>query len=146
MKWAAPRGWQSRAVRSSRGAMPVRSYRDLLVWQRAMDLVDAVYLLCRTLPASERFGLANQMQRAAVSIAANIAEGHGLGITRSYLYHLSIASGSLAELETELLIANRQHFLTEFDLARMLDSAQEVSVMLRALRTSLKRRVPEGPR
>ncbi|HTE47425.1 MAG TPA: four helix bundle protein [Gemmatimonadaceae bacterium] len=85
----------------------IRSYRDLVVWQKGMDLVDACYALTRSFPSSERFALADQIRRAAVSIVANIAEGHGRSGTGSYLYHLSVARGSLRELETLLLISQQ---------------------------------------
>ena len=82
--------------------MSVRSYRDLEVWQRATDLVVECYRLTNLLPKSELYGLASQIQRAAVSIPANIAEGHGREHLGDYLHHLSVANGSLMELETHL--------------------------------------------
>ena len=78
----------------------VRDYRELRVWQRSVDLVEAVYLLSRELPADERFGLTSQMRRASVSVATNIAEGNGRTHLREYLHHLSFAHGSIRELET----------------------------------------------
>jgi four helix bundle protein len=78
----------------------METYRELEVWKTAMDLVVAVYELSRKLPASERFGLASQMQRSAVSVPANIAEGYGRAHRKEYLNHLSIANGTLQELET----------------------------------------------
>ncbi len=77
----------------------MQSYRELLVWQKAMHLVTDIYRITRAFPKSETYGLANQMQRAAVSIPSNIAEGHSLKHTRAYLRHLALASGSLSELE-----------------------------------------------
>ena len=87
--------------------MRIRSYRDLKVWERAMDLVVASYKLTELLPKSEAYGLVPQMRRAAVSTPANIAEGHGREHLGDYLHHLSVANGSLMELETHFLIANR---------------------------------------
>ena len=87
--------------------MAIRHYRDLEVWQRAMDLVEQVYRIAKTLPAEERYGLTSQIQRAAVSIPANVAEGHGRTHRGDYLHHLSIARGSLAELETQLAEGER---------------------------------------
>ena len=78
----------------------MQGHADLQVWQKAMDLVIAVYRLTDSFPKREVYGLASQMQRAAVSIPSNIAEGHGLKQTQAYLRHLAIANGSLAELET----------------------------------------------
>ena len=85
----------------------VRSYRDLLVWQRAMDVAVAVYDLTRSYPQDELFGLTSQSRRAASSIAANIAEGYGRASKLSYLHFLKIARGSLKELETHLMLAER---------------------------------------
>ena len=87
--------------------MTVQSHRDLLVWQKAVDVVIACYELTRQFPNDERFGLTSQLQRAAVSVAANIAESRGRGTTNVFLNHLWIASGSLAELDTHLVIAVR---------------------------------------
>jgi four helix bundle protein len=82
----------------------ISSYRDLHVWQRGMDLVVESYRLTEKLPKAELYGLVSQIRRAAVSIPANIAEGHGRYHTREFLRHLSISKGSLRELETELLV------------------------------------------
>ena len=83
----------------------VKSYRDLRVWQAAMNLVEQVYRLTRAFPKQETYGFSSQMQRAAVSIPSNIAEGHTREHLKEYLHHLSIAQASLAELETQLEIA-----------------------------------------
>jgi len=77
--------------------MTIRSYRDLKVWQKAMDLAVDCYRLSRRLPRSEMYGLSSQMQRSAASIPANIAEGHGREHLGDYLHHLSMANGSLME-------------------------------------------------
>ena len=93
----------------------IRSYRDLVVWQLGIDLVVETYALAKRLPKAETYGLASQMQRAAVSIAANIAEGHGRDHRGDYLRMLSIAKGSLTELETLLIVTERVMFLTARD-------------------------------
>ena len=80
--------------------MEIKSYRDLRVWQAGMDLVVRVYRLTQGFPTHELYGLTSQMRRAAVSIPSNIAEGHTRESSKEYLHHLSIAQGSLAELET----------------------------------------------
>ncbi|MFV9505811.1 MAG: four helix bundle protein [Oscillochloridaceae bacterium umkhey_bin13] len=87
--------------------MAIQSYRDLLVWQKSMDLVTEIYQLTRQFPHEELFGLTSQTRRAAVSIPANIAEGYGRIHRKEYLHHLSIARGSLMEVETHLQIAVR---------------------------------------
>ncbi len=85
----------------------MQGHRELIFWQKAMKLVVAVYELSQSFPKTETYGLASQIKRAAVSIPSNIAEGHGLKQTQAYARHLAIASGSLAELETQLEIADR---------------------------------------
>jgi four helix bundle protein len=87
--------------------MSLKSYRDLEVWQKAMDLVEEVYRIAERFPSQEKYGLTGQLQRAAVSIPANIAEGYGRMHRKEYLQHLSIAKGSLAEVETHLALAVR---------------------------------------
>jgi four helix bundle protein len=85
----------------------MRSYRDLVAWQKAMDLVQEVYAATREWPRREAFGLTSQVRRAAVSVPSNIAEGYGRQSSREFLNYLSIAYGSLMELETQLLIGFR---------------------------------------
>src|SRR5262249_50090727 len=84
--------------------VPLQSYRDLKVWQRALDMTVECYRLSRTLPGSEVYGLSSQIRRASVSVPANIAEGHGRKHLGDYLHHPSVARGSLMELETHLVI------------------------------------------
>ncbi len=91
--------------------MSKQSYRDLVAWQRAMDLVDEVYAAARDFPEHETFALATQMRRAAVSIPTNIAEGHGRFSFRDFRRFLRDARGSALELETEIMIAARQHYI-----------------------------------
>jgi four helix bundle protein len=110
---------------------------DLRVWQVAMDLVIESYRLAELLPARERFGLVAQIRRAATSVPANIAEGHGRIHRREYLHHLSIARGSLKELQTLLVIAQRLGYLPASELARAAELSDYVSRMLTRLRRSL---------
>jgi four helix bundle protein len=117
----------------------VGSYRDLRVWQTAMDLVVEVYSLAKLLPADERFGLGAQLRRAAVSVPANIAEGHGRLLRAEYLHHLSIARGSLKELETLLSIAERLGYISADRLANAAKLCESTSRMLTRLRGSLRR-------
>jgi four helix bundle protein len=118
--------------------MRIESYRDLRVWNRAMDLVVESYKLTQQLPITESYGLTRQIQKAAVSIPANIAEGHGREHLGDYLHHLSIANGSLMELETHLLIANRLSYLETLELETVLHLAGEVGRMLNGLIQKLK--------
>lgn len=106
------------------------SYRDLIVWQKAMDLVGVAYRLSKQLPAHETYGLASQIQRAAVSVPANIAEGRGRKYRAEYLHHLSVANGSLKELETHLLIAVRLKYLSDEAVESALRQSEEVGRMI----------------
>ena len=118
--------------------MSIRSYRDLKVWQKAMDLAVDCYRLSRRLPRSEMYGLSSQIQRSAASIPANISEGHGRKHLGDYLHHLSMANGSLMELETHLLISARLLYLGSDDLKPTLLQAAEVGRMLSGLISSLQ--------
>ena len=115
----------------------MQGHSDLLVWQKAMDLVTVIYQLTQTLPKEELYGLTSQIQKAAVSIPSNIAEGHALKQTLAYLRHLAIARGSLAEIQTQLEIADRLGYLRP-ENRKVLDQAEEVGRMLAGLRRSLK--------
>jgi four helix bundle protein len=114
------------------------SYRDLDVWKKAMDLIVDCYKTTEGFPQKETYGLASQLQRAAVSIAANISEGHARRYTKEFLRFLSIAYGSLAELETHILIAERLNYIDSSQTMRLLEKASELGRMLNGLRRSLK--------
>src|SRR5688572_5557753 len=113
--------------------MPVASYRDLIAWQKAMDLVADVYRLSAEFPTSERYGLTNQVRRAAVSVPSNIAEGQGRGIGGEFAHHLRIAQGSRQEVETQLLLAIRLGFLTETPALDILARSEELGRVLSGL-------------
>ncbi len=119
--------------------MSFKSYRDLEVWQKAMDLVVNCYQITKRFPKSEIYGLASQMQRAAVSIPTNIAEGRERQHTRDFLQYLSIDYGSLAELETLVQIAEHLNYLDGNQLKQILDKTAEVGRMLNGLRRSLEK-------
>lgn len=93
----------------------IRSYKDLLVWEKGILIVKQTYKLTNLLPDNEKFGLTSQLRRAAVSIPSNIAEGYGRDYTRNYSQFLKIARGSLMELETQLIICKELEYLTEED-------------------------------
>ena len=120
--------------------MAIISYRDLQVWQKAMDLVVESYKVVSLLPKNEVYSLATQIQRAAVSIPANIAEGHGRDHLGDYLRHLSVANGSLMELETHFLIANKLSYVSEVQLESALERTRELGRMLAGLIRKLKAR------
>ena len=115
----------------------VNSYRNLRVWQLAMDLVIDCYQTVKFFPKHEQFGLTSQLQRAAVSIPANIAEGHGRSYTKEYLRHIVIAKGSLVELETHIQIADRMHYYDTNKLNELLEKTNSLGRMLTSLRKSL---------
>src|SRR5437773_3283839 len=121
----------------------IRSYRDLEVWQAAVDLVVEVYSFSAAFPKYETYGLRSQLREAAVSIPANIAEGHGREHLGDYLHHLSMANGSLMELETHLLVAVRLNYLNNEELDEMSGQTQEVGRMLAGLIRSLKKSRPD---
>ncbi|HEX8772836.1 MAG TPA: four helix bundle protein [Pyrinomonadaceae bacterium] len=117
--------------------MMINSFRDLRVWQAGMDLVEQVYRITQTFPKHEIYGLTSQMQRAAVSVPSNIAEGHTREHSKEYLYHLSIAQASLAELETQLEIATRLKYLSPESLQQTLAQVSALGRQLYALRNAL---------
>ncbi|MBN1310503.1 MAG: four helix bundle protein [Anaerolineae bacterium] len=122
--------------------MKIKSFRDLRVWQSAMDLVEHIYRVMELFPTSEVYGLTNQMRRAAVSIPSNIAEGHTRGHTSEYLQFLSVAQSSLADLQTQIEIALRLKYTTPDQAQPILELAQSLSKQLYALRNSLKNKRP----
>jgi four helix bundle protein len=128
----------------SRAAAPVRSYRDLRVWQQAMDLAEATYHATEQFPDYERYGLVTQLRRAAVSVASNIAEGHARSLG-DYLRHLLVASGSLTEMETQFTLSSRLGFLRPEQTQSLLATCDHIGGMLGALRKSLRARRARAP-
>lgn len=106
--------------------MTSKSYEDLVVWQRGIELVPKIYQLLKGFPKHETYGLADQIRRAAVSIPANIAEGQARRSRKEFLQYLSIARGSLAELHTLLIVAQRLTYLTPPQLQEI---AQELALI-----------------
>ncbi len=113
-------------------------YKDLNSWQKAMDLTAEVYRLTKKLPKDELYGLTNQLRRAAVSIPSNIAEGNARFSTKEYLHFLSIARGSVAEVETQLLLCVRLKYLAQEDIEAALSLQNEVERMLNSMITKLR--------
>jgi len=132
----------SRSGTSPLAPTAIRSYRDLIAWQRSMDLVVASYRLAGRLPKDELYGLVSQVRRAATSVPANIAEGQGRHSTRQFLHFLGIANGSLLELETHILTAQRLDMVRENDGAECLRLSAEVGRILAGLARGLRRRAP----
>lgn len=116
-----------------------RPHKDLDVWKLSMELCGEVYELTNQLPAEERYGLASQLRRAAVSIPSNIAEGAARNTPSEFSQFLSIAQGSLAEMDTQLdLCANYLNLVQPEDIHKLLDKVERVGRMITALRRSLK--------
>jgi four helix bundle protein len=111
----------------------IRNYKDLIVWQKAMDLVIEVYKIIKLLPDDEIYALSNQMKRAAVSIPSNIAEGQERNTTKDYINYLYIARGSKSELETQLLICVRLNYLSENNIEIAQNLLTEIGKMLNSL-------------
>ena len=115
----------------------VSSYRDLDVWRLAMKLAENIYYVTHAFPHRETYALSSQLQRAAVSVASNIAEGHARGYTKDYLRFIAMAMGSLAELETQLELSTRLKYVDENESNKLLGNADELGRMLRGLHKSL---------
>jgi four helix bundle protein len=126
--------------------MTITNYKDLEVWQKAMELVVECYQITKGFPKNEAFGLAGQLQRAAVSIPANIAEGRARQHTREFIQHVSIAYGSLAEFETHVQIAERLNYIDKSQADDLMGKAAVIGRMLNGLRKSLEQKtsVKEG--
>jgi four helix bundle protein len=112
-------------------------YRELKVWQIAMWLAEESYRLTANFPKREVYGLASQMQRSAVSVPSNIAEGHGRNSKKEFYHFLGIALGSLAELETQIMLAQRLNYVSETDSVAVLKNSDELGKMLKGLQKSL---------
>ena len=119
---------------------PRRDYRDLVLWQKAIELAAEVHRVTPRLPRYEMFGLAAQIRRAAVSIPSNIAEGAGRRTTRDFIAFLHVARGSLSELETQLFLAQSIGYLSEADWAVARTGTIEVGRLLNAVINGLRRR------
>jgi len=126
----------------------VTSYRDLIVWKKAIDLVIAVYRCTETFPKQETYGLVSQLRRAAVSVPSNVAEGHGRVSTGEFRQFLGHALGSLVEIETQIEIAGRLSYIGSDASREILRRTDEIGRMLNGLMRSLpeKRRMDSRPR
>ena len=120
--------------------MRADSYRDFIVWQKAIDLSVEVYSLVKLLPKTETYALSDQMRRAVVSIPSNIAEGQGRNTSKEFAHFLSIARGSQKELETQLYICTKIGYLTEEEASTALNLCEEVGKMLNSLIMKILRR------
>lgn len=121
--------------------MPVESFRDLIVWQEGMQLAATIYRTTESFPKHELYGLVSQMRRCSVSIPSNISEGHARATTPDYLRHVSIAIGSLAELETQILLSQELEYLDGDVRGPLLSQCDLLGRRLRSLTASLRSRI-----
>jgi four helix bundle protein len=117
--------------------MSGKNYQDLIAWQEAMNLVESIYLVTKSFPKEEQFCLVTQIRRCAISVPSNIAEGQGRRTDPEFHHRLSIAHGSVRELETQARIARRLAFLDESGLETLMNSASEVGKLITGLAKSL---------
>ena len=116
----------------------MQSFKEMLVWQKSMDLVEEVYRIIKLLPSDERYALIDQIKRSSVSIPSNIAEGRGRNSDKEFLRFLNIANGSAYELETQLIICQRLGYIKSDQLLRVFQLCDEVCRMLNAINKKLK--------
>ena len=121
----------------NRNNQKIEDYKDLIVWQRSMELAEEVYRLVKKLPKEELFALSDQIRRAVISIPSNIAEGYERNSTKEYIHFLSIAKGSKAELETQLLLCTKIHYLNNSDIEKSISLIQEIGKMINSLQKHL---------
>jgi four helix bundle protein len=119
----------------------VKDYRELIVWQKAMDLVETIYLTTKAFPKDELYGLTSQIRRAAISIPSNIAEGNGRNTTRDYVHFLGMAYGSVKEVETQVLIAERLQYINSTRSNELVKMTGEISRLVSGLMNSLNRKL-----
>lgn len=116
-------------------------YKDLIVWQKSMELARIIYRLTSRFPRDEVFGLTNQIRRAVVSIPSNIAEGFGRGSDREFIHFLRIAKGSAAEVETQILISEDLHYMSPDDAQAALSLCDEIVRMLGTMIVKIGKRI-----
>lgn len=119
----------------------IKSYKDLIVWQKAILLVTNIYAISKTFPDSERFGLSNQLNRAVVSIASNIAEGWGRETNKNNLQFLRMSRGSLMEVETLILISKNLNYIDDEKFKRISNEIEEVGKILQGLIKSVQQKI-----
>lgn len=123
-----------------------KNFRNLEVWQKALELADNIYEVCAKFPKHELYALAAQMTRAAVSVPSNIAEGHERNTTSEFIQFLGYARGSLAELETQIIIAAKRKYINELELAKLEKQSDSVTKMLWKLITVLSNKTKNKSR
>ncbi len=119
----------------------ISTYKDLIVWQKAISLVTDIYSLTKKFPADERFGLVSQLNRAVISVPSNIAEGWGRELSKNYLQFLRISRGSLMEVETMVLISKNLKFINDADYILIQNKIEEVGKILQGLIKSIYQKI-----
>ena len=119
--------------------MSIKNYRDLVVWQKSIEVAEKVYFITKKLPKEELYSLTNQMRRAVVSIPSNIAEGQSRHSSKEFIHFLGIAQGSKAELETQLLLCLKIGYLDDTDTSEIMELLTEIGKMLNALVRKLRK-------
>jgi four helix bundle protein len=120
--------------------MALKHYRELIVWQKAVELVVVIYRITTKFPHAELYGLTSQIRRAAISIPSNIAEGQGRNTTRDFIHFLSIAHGSLKEMETQVIISQRLGFIEDKETSSIIESTNEIGRLISGLSKALKKK------
>jgi four helix bundle protein len=116
----------------------IKTYKDLIVWQKSMDLVELIYRNTEAIPSRENFGIISQMRRAAISVPSNIAEGYGRQSIGSYKQFLSIARGSLYELETQITLCIRLKYIQQTESEKICNEITEISKLITTLISKIK--------
>jgi four helix bundle protein len=140
-RWSEYNSWLEINIKKERRIMAVQSYRQLITWQKSMELVKYVYELTAKFPREELYGLTSQIRRAAVSVPSNIAEGQGRNSTKEFPHHISIAYGSLMETETQGLISQMLGYITAEETNLLLEKSAEVGRLKNRKLNSLERKL-----
>ena len=119
----------------------METHKDLRVWQQSIEMVTSIYLITKAFPKDELFGLVSQMRRAAVSVPSNIAEGYARGTDREKLHFLRISSGSMSEIETQLMLSLNLGYISQESFDELSENVTSVSKQLNALISSLKKKL-----
>ncbi|NLF08185.1 MAG: four helix bundle protein [Pirellulaceae bacterium] len=118
----------------------VKDYRELIAWQKAMNLVEEIYRTTKTFPREEIYGLTSQLRRAAISVPSNIAEGNGWPTTRDYVHFLGVAYGSVKEVEPQVLISERLRYINADSSEKLVEMTTEIARLISGLINSLNRK------
>ena len=129
---------QVQVISAGKSQEVIKTYKDLFVWQKSVELAIMVYKITSGFPKNQQYGLVSQIERAAVSIASNIAEGAGRKGSKEFVQYISIAKGSLYELETQFIISNRVGFISQENLDYLVIKIEEIGRMLNGLKRSLE--------